>query len=126
MNLIVSIYWVSLCVYHEARGESEEGKIAVAQVILNRAEQRRMSVKEVILQPHQFSWVNDGNPNDIKNHSAFVSCMGAVLKCLERRMDGDTVFGANLYHSYTVSPYWADKKGVKHLKSIDNHLFYKE
>lgn len=126
MNIVMSIYWVSLCVYHEARGEPDEGKIAVAQVILNRAEQRGISVKEVILQPGQFSWVNDGNPNDIKNHSAFAVCMEAIIKCLDQRLQGDTLQGANLYHADYIKPTWSRSSKVKFLGQVGRHLFYKE
>ena len=126
MNLIISVYWVSLCVYHEARGEPEEGQIAVAQVVLNRAEQRGISVKEVILQPHQFSWVDDGNVDDIKNHNSFVGCMLSVMKCLDERMSGSTLQRANLYHADYVRPGWSHSSKVKFIKLVGRHLFYKE
>ena len=44
-------------IFHEARGESREGQIAVGHVILNRVKDRRYpsSLKGVIWQPRQFS-----------------------------------------------------------------------
>ncbi len=44
-------------IYHEARGESEAGRAAVGQVVLNRVRDKRFpnSVYEVIWQPKQFS-----------------------------------------------------------------------
>ena len=45
-------------VFCEAEGEPDEGKVAVAWVVRVRADRRKKSVHEVILQPYQFSWLN--------------------------------------------------------------------
>ena len=44
-------------IYHEARGESQEGKIAVGHVVLNRVKDPRFpnTVYKVVYQPKQFS-----------------------------------------------------------------------
>lgn len=44
-------------IYHEARGETEAGKVAVGQVVLNRVRDKRFpnTVYQVIWQPKQFS-----------------------------------------------------------------------
>src|SRR5699024_5330367 len=46
-------------IYHESRGESIKGQIAVAQVIMNRVNDPKFpnTVKEVIEQPKQFSYL---------------------------------------------------------------------
>ena len=46
-------------IFHEARGESREGQIAVGHVILNRVKDRRYpdTVRGVVWQPKQFSGV---------------------------------------------------------------------
>jgi spore germination cell wall hydrolase CwlJ-like protein len=48
--------------YYEARGESERGKEAVAEVILHRARSgaHPKSVCGVVYEPHQFSFLEDG------------------------------------------------------------------
>jgi spore germination cell wall hydrolase CwlJ-like protein len=51
--------WLTLCVYEEARGEPQDGKAAVAQVVLNRMVHGYASdgsVKGTVLWPNQFSW----------------------------------------------------------------------
>ena len=55
MPFIESIFWLALNLYHECRGEPLAGQIAVAHVVMNRAEKRGKSLREIVLQPYQFS-----------------------------------------------------------------------
>lgn len=53
--------WLTLCVYFEARNQPQDGKAAVAKVVLNRARHHPPffsdgTVKGTILWPSQFSW----------------------------------------------------------------------
>lgn len=54
---------LTAAIYFEARGESYEGKAAVAQVIFNRVRSPKFpdSFCKVIKQPLQFSWYNPTN-----------------------------------------------------------------
>jgi hypothetical protein len=57
---------MGLTIYGEARGESEEGKIAVGSVILERVEHRDWdgkTIHEVCLMPYQFSCYLPNDPN---------------------------------------------------------------
>lgn len=50
---------LALCVYEEARGEIDDGKAAVARVVLNRAKLKYASdgsIEGTILHPNAFSW----------------------------------------------------------------------
>ncbi|HIE75488.1 MAG TPA: cell wall hydrolase, partial [Gammaproteobacteria bacterium] len=49
---------LALNIYHEARGESHDGQVAVAAVTLNRMQSASYpdTVCGVVWQPHQFSW----------------------------------------------------------------------
>ena len=47
-------FCVAQAVYHEARGESDLGKRAVAHVVLNRVKQQHKTPCEVLKQPRQF------------------------------------------------------------------------
>ena len=122
--MIEASLYVALCVYFEARGEPLLGKIAVAQVILNRAEKRKISVKEVIFQPYQFSWVVQGKRiPPINDWSAFLRCCYAVKKALDERLEGKTLDHADHYHADYVAPSWA--KEMKVIKQIGRHIFYR-
>ena len=48
-------------IYHEARGESLQGQIAVAAVTVNRVLTKGYpsSICQVVYQPYQFSWVKE-------------------------------------------------------------------
>ncbi len=122
---IENLYWISLCLYHEARGEPRNGQIAVAHVIMNRAIKRGMSVKEIILQPHQFSWVNDNRPDNVQNHKAFVICKESVAEARREQLEGKNFQGANHYFAdYIPAPSWA--KDMTLVEKIGKHLFYRE
>ena len=56
------IHCLALNIYHEARGESLEGRLAVAAVTMNRVRDKRFPdrVCEGVWQPRQFSWTHDG------------------------------------------------------------------
>lgn len=57
---------LTMCLWGEARGEPNDGVSAVAWVIKNRALSRDLTVKEVCLQPRQFSCFNSNDPNRSK------------------------------------------------------------
>lgn len=54
---------IAMTVWGEARGEPPEGKLAVAQVIVNRCQQEKASPWEVVTRPWQFSAWNEDDPN---------------------------------------------------------------
>ena len=58
MDIIEAMLWLALNIYFEARNQPVKGQLAVAHVTLNRANQKDKSVKEVVLEPGQFSWVH--------------------------------------------------------------------
>lgn len=98
-------------IYHEARGESLEGQIAVARVTLNRA--AKSSICKVVYAPYQFSWtlVKPKDPSKYP-YEIFLAAHLALF----------TVFPATHYHATYVKPKWASK--LTKLKQIDNHVFY--
>lgn len=57
---------LALTIYGEARGENIEGQIAVGNVVMNRwkdGPSKYKSVKDVCLEPYQFSCWNKTDPN---------------------------------------------------------------
>jgi spore germination cell wall hydrolase CwlJ-like protein len=98
-------------IYHEARGESLEGQIAVARVTLNRAVDS--SVCRAVYAPYQFSWT-------AKKHKPITNYPYETY--LAAHMALFLVFPATHYHATYVKPKWASK--LVKLKQIDNHVFY--
>ena len=122
MDILTNALWLALCIFHEARGEPEAGQIAVAQVIMNRVEERGLSVEEIVKQPYQFSWVQDKPAVKFSEYHVLAKCFRSAYKCLEARMNGDVLKGANHYYNpHKVSPQWADRMSI--VKEIGNHVF---
>lgn len=100
----------------EAGGESVEGQLAVAWVVVNRmVDPNRWgdTISEVILAPHQFA-----PPAD----KATVVAMAVATLVLSGHTT-DPVDGANHFHNPSVSPSWADS--MTFVRRIGNHLFYR-
>ena len=124
MLFVESVYWLALNIYHEARGEPLEGKIGVAHVTIARATKRRLPVIGVVKQKHQFSWYSDKNPDDIKDHVAFVSCLEAAATAMDQRLQGNTMSGVDHYHSVDVDPLW--NRNMTKIAELGDHIFYRE
>lgn len=128
MNILEGYVWLVMCVYFEARGEPEMGQVAVAHVVLNRAEQRNLDIKGVILQPHQFSWVEHATQTVLSNQdfiSGVFTSAKAVYKCSAQRVMGLNLMNANhFYNSAEVSPSWAE--GMKEITKIGDVVFKRD
>jgi spore germination cell wall hydrolase CwlJ-like protein len=128
IDAIEGLFWIALNIYFEAQGEPEEGKIAVAHVTLNRAEQRGLSVKEVVTQKRQFSWYNSRKIPPIKYPLDFQKCVRAAHLAYIQRINGETLRGANHYYKFKgvgsiPPPYWV--KSMEFLEHIGDHSFFK-
>ena len=126
-------------IYHEARGESEEGQWAVASVILNRTQSPRypMSVCGVVYQNAsrlnrcQFSFACDGQSdaggigNRIVRESwvkANLIAFAAFEKFRAGEPQGNLPEDVLFYHNTTVTPRWASS--MKMQARIGAHVFY--
>lgn len=122
MPLLEGLLWLTLNVYHEARSEPPIAQSAVALVTLNRAHEKKMPIKAVVQEPHQFSWTLRQNsdsyfPDDPK---AFLQCMQSVYFALQNQ---DFTQGATHFHLDTVEPYWIAE--YTFLDQYGSHKFYK-
>jgi spore germination cell wall hydrolase CwlJ-like protein len=55
---------LTACIWAESRSEPEDGQKAVCNVIANRVKKRmRPTIRDIILQPKQFSWTDPEDPN---------------------------------------------------------------
>ena len=112
-------------VYFEARGEPLAGQLAVAQVIINRAEDPRVprSYCGVVAQPGQFSFMRGSRMPAIRTGSAAWERAIAVAQIAHQGLwesqAGDAVF----FHAKYVRPSWSQRK--TRLAQIDTHIFYR-
>ncbi|WP_018631306.1 cell wall hydrolase [Neomegalonema perideroedes] len=125
---------LSDAIYFEARGESYDGQIAVAEVILNRVEGAAFpnSVCEVVYQGQhrmfacQFSFVCDGKPEVVADQRAYRRAQEIAKLVLGGERRGISAGGgkdkATHYHARSVSPSWS--QAFKRTATIGEHVFY--
>lgn len=110
----------------ESRSETDEGQKAVASVILNRVDDERFpnTIKEVIHQPRQFSFLSDmhlqSRPSK-KDWTKAYSIAYDMKRGREERVT-DATFYLNP-SSMDRLPRWARK--FQHVATIGRHNFYK-
>lgn len=113
----------AITIYHEARGESMQGQIAVCHVILNRCLIRAQSIKEVVFAPKQFSCFNDGHP-PIDDYAALLKAQEAVDRCLAERLEGKNLHGSDHYFAtYIAPPSWSKEMAL--VTTIGKHVFFR-
>jgi len=109
-------------IYYEARGEPTRGKIAVAQVTLNRVTHRtefQSSICQVVYAKHQFSWTMEQHrePRGPAWHEAQELAKAVIIGTAYLPN-----FKALYFHNLTVQPQWNKTKEL--VARIGNHIFY--
>jgi len=116
---------IAVAVYHEARGESLEGQLAVARVIMNRAASGKYppSWCDTVKQPWQFSFVRNYQfPYTDKNSAAWrkaVAITRLATNNVVQSVAGDVLW----YHADYVSPSWGRR--LTRFDKIGTHIFYR-
>ncbi len=127
-------------IYFEAGNQPLAGKIAVANVTLNRLQHSSYpdDVCGVVYQAKwkenwkgnmlpvrnkcQFSWFCDGKPDDVLDTKTWISSLDVATDTMNGYYP-DITEGATHYHAMTVKPYWA--KILNMTVIINDHIFYK-
>ena len=106
-----------MAIYYEARGEPLLGKQAVAEVVLNRAEERNLSICKVVFEPHQFSWSSKHKhpPPDSQTWQDCLSIAKHQLHTQSNHTRGSTYFNTKRI---------GIRFGKKHKATIGNHVFF--
>ena len=119
-------------IYHEAGYEPFEGKVAVAQVTINRAESGSFpsDICQVVYQKNivyekvlcQFSWYCDqASLKKPMNGPVYTESMEVAKKVLLEGFRIDSVKKALYYHADYVNPGWNRERVAK----LGHHIFYK-
>ena len=123
---------LAMNIYREAGHENFEGKVAVAQVTMNRAAhpsfpkdvcavvfQKSVVIDRVIC---QFSWYCDtAHKARPINQSAYNESMAVAKKVLLEGFRLDAMKEALYYHANYVNPQW----NLEKIGTIGNHIFYR-
>lgn len=132
---ITDIDIMARTIYGEARGESKEGKVAVGNVISNRAKTVKFkifgdgSIESACLYPKQFSCWNQNDPNRQKclsvktDDKVFLECLSVAYEIL-MGLCNDNTDGCDHYWARSIQdPDWS--KSLKNKTLIGNHYFAK-
>jgi hypothetical protein len=116
---------LATAVYFEARGESVEGQLAVARVVMNRAASGRYPPDwcSVVKQPAQFSFVRHGefpyaDTSALAWQRAEAVAQLAVANVVPS-LDPDVLW----YHATYVAPTWGHR--LSKVEKIGAHIFYR-
>lgn len=118
---------IAVAVYHEARGESLEGQLAVAKVIMNRAASGKYPTSwcGVVKQPWQFSFVNPRTgymPSVNQASAAWRKALGVTRLAVANAVSSvpnDCLW----YHADYVAPSWGRR--LTRVEKIGAHIFYR-
>jgi spore germination cell wall hydrolase CwlJ-like protein len=123
---------LATAVYFEARGESRQGQLAVAQVILNRVKSPDFpkTVCGVVYQNAgeyhrcQFSFACDGVADRITDRVAWRAARDVASRALAAPSGTilADVGNATHYHAASASPVWAER--MQRVDTIGQHIFY--
>jgi hypothetical protein len=116
---------LATAVYFEARGETVEGQLAVARVVMNRAASGRYpgSWCEVVKQHAQFSFVRHGEfPQADFNSDAWRKAEAVAELAVANvvpTIDNSVLW----YHANYVAPSW--RRNLQAVQQIGAHIFYR-
>ena len=118
--------------YWESRGEPLEGRLAVAQVVLNRAMDERFpsNLCSVVFQYRhsqncQFYWACTGKSIEPTDRAAWRESVLLASTVLDRQSGLQALTGgAKWFHATYVKPNWGG--GLKVSRKIARHVFYRE
>ena len=128
--LLESIVCLAELIYWEARSESQDAQIAVAQVAMSRVASHHYpdTPCEVIKQGGerkyrcQFSYWCDGKPETIANREAYGQAV-VIAAGVYFSLYPDLTGQATHYHADYVQPDWA--KHFHQTTKIGRHIFYR-
>jgi spore germination cell wall hydrolase CwlJ-like protein len=116
---------LATAVYFEARGESLEGQLAVAHVVMNRAASGRYPSDwcGVVKQPAQFSFVRHGEfPYADTNSDAWKKAE-AIAELAAANIVPSVGQDVLWYHADYVAPSW--RHSLQEVQQIGAHIFYR-
>lgn len=121
---------LSQAIYYEARGESQRGQIAVAEVIMNRVRSGYYpnSICGVVYQGShrstgcQFTFTCDGSLNQRPRGRAWDRAQRVATAVMSGYTRPITQ-GATHYHTHAVNPVW--NSGLVETTTVESHVFYR-
>ena len=123
---------LATAIYFEARGEPEQGQLAVAQVVLNRLKNPAYpnTICGVVYQNKtkryrcQFSFACDGRSDRITDARSWATAQALAKRAVEEQANTfiSAVGSSTHYHATYVHPRWARR--MTETDKIGRHIFY--
>jgi spore germination cell wall hydrolase CwlJ-like protein len=137
---------LALNIYHEARSDNYAGRMAVADVTLNRVEHTRFpdTVCGVVQQAKlsdwhlergrevplkhkcQFSWFCDGLDDEPLDEDCWQEAQLLAYNVLANNEMRGITEGATHYHATYVLPKWSKDRNMRLIGRIGAHIFYRQ
>ena len=124
-------YYLALNMYHEARGEGEDGMIAVGWVTLNRVNHPKYpnTVRGVVTQKRrrscEFGWTCDGRSDRPRNKKLWQQSQKLSQQILAGEIHTDPTYGALwFFESWRPMPQWMKKSKIRKTTTLGKHSFY--
>lgn len=116
---------LATAVYFEARGESLEGQLAVARVVMNRAASGKYppSWCATIKQHAQFSFVRNGEFPQVDTASASWARAQGIARLAASNVIPSVGNDVLWYHANYVAPSWGHH--LERVQQIGAHIFYR-
>jgi N-acetylmuramoyl-L-alanine amidase len=116
---------LATAVYFEARGESVDGQLAVARVVMNRAASGQYPATwcGVVKQPAQFSFVRHGRFPRVNTSSAAWARALGIARLAKANVVPSVGTDVLWYHANYVSPPWCRR--LNQAQKIGAHIFYR-
>lgn len=112
-------------IYHEARGESLKGQVAVGYVTLNRVSKDAFpdTICGVVYQKGQFSWTKDGKTDLPRDMIAYETAMNTAIAVIRGNVP-DPTEGSLYFHAGSNRAFWTRR--LERTVKIGGHSFYAE
>lgn len=130
-------FCLALNIYYEARGSNLADQAGVANVVMNRVNDRRYpgTICEVVKQGRkdangnmlrnqcQFSWYCDGKSDVPADEERWIAAQMLAWQMIEDGKFRGLTEGATHYHATYVNPRWA--RDLQLVGRIGEHIFYR-
>jgi len=110
-----ALVFTALCLWREARGETDDVIKGVANVIMNRARKQFTNLISVVTKPWQFSSLTDPKDRQLttwpkENDPSWLKCLTLANDLIEGTL-ANPVGGADHYYDISMKtpPAWADE-----------------
>lgn len=129
MDSASAILWLALAIFNEARSEPLAGQVAVAETVLTRTQSDCYpdTVRKVVQQKNQFSWVQRGGyltrksaerADPVAWNKAYTIATRTYVRFI---LSNKTSTQSTHFHTIDTRPAWSSKGKAR--RRIGNHIF---